>query len=271
LYKKGAVFPRKWKRRWFELTELHLRYYKNGPPGTKGCEERGLIVLHGRLPTRADNTFNIHGFEIPGHNSGKKRVKEEARAQAVSLYAETEEEMLEWVEQLIFCSLHATTRTAFKTAQKCFGVMKQQFERKKWPPAVLAQVCPCITTRRVHNLVTQEALAAYMQQYNPEKASNVDAILEVYSGRHLDLRRELQAKYGAEPAWLVPGYGEVGLKGSIIERPELDANRLHLLVGIVTPLPVPWAGRLLLCRQESAVDWRERAQACGAHGLEQVS
>jgi hypothetical protein len=203
LYKKGAV-RRNWKKRWFELTETHLRYY-TAPHGTKGCEEKGLIVLQGRPPPHLNDSQHVNGFEIPGVGNGKE-IKEDGHTsllRAFYLYAETEEERQDWVEKLVFWSRGAATRKAITQAQECHVILQQRLEEKNWNTDVLAEVEPGI-------------------------ASN----------------------------------GSVSLKGSITACPLKDAlmsnadsmklrqlasNRLHLVVGLATPLPAPWAGKLVLC------------------------
>jgi hypothetical protein len=47
--------------------------------------------------------------------------------------------------------------------------------------------------------VAREDLVAYMKQHRPEKVDRVDRILKHFEGRHGDLRKDLQAKYGSEP------------------------------------------------------------------------
>jgi hypothetical protein len=254
-------------------------HYYTDPPGSQDTGQRGQIVLYGRPPTRLNDSLNIYGFEIPGHSVKSKKVEEDTRTKALCLYAETEEEMADWVEQLIFCSLRVETRTALKMARDCFGVMKQQFERKKWPPAVLAEVEPCITpgsevglkgsvTKRPlkQSLATKDddcrkqssrkyeiQVTEIYRKYDPSKLDNptfVPRVLERYAGTELELIQKLK---------------EIYTKG----KSEMDVNRLHLLVGIVTPLPAPWAGKLLLCQCVSDADWSALGPSCRAIGLEQ--
>jgi hypothetical protein len=47
--------------------------------------------------------------------------------------------------------------------------------------------------------VAREDLVSYMKQYRPEKVDRVDKILNHFKGRHGALRKDLKAKYGAEP------------------------------------------------------------------------
>jgi hypothetical protein len=220
LYKKGAV-RRNWKKRWFELTESHLRYYTS-PHGTKGCEEKGLIVLQGRPPPHQNDSQHIMGFEIPGVENGKE-VKEEGHTsllRAFYLYADTEEERTDWVEKLVYWSRSAATRKAITQAQEGFAILKQTFDEKSWNAGVLDEVEPSIAMS-----------------------------------------------------------GEVSLKGSITACPlkqalmsnsdgmqlrQLASNRLHLVVGLATPLPAPWAGKLVLCPEleQYHADLEEKVVVC---------
>ena len=69
LTKQGAK-RKTWKKRWFELTETHLRYY-TAPHGEKNCEEKGLIVLQGRPPPcPSSGERHQHAFDIPGASRG---------------------------------------------------------------------------------------------------------------------------------------------------------------------------------------------------------
>ena len=98
LYKKGAV-RRNWKKRWFVLTESHLRYYT----GESLAEEKGLIVLQARPPPRRVESTHDFAFEIPGVSSGSKLVKDgnySSMFRTFSVYAETKEEMTDWIDKV---------------------------------------------------------------------------------------------------------------------------------------------------------------------------
>lgn len=101
LHKKGAV-RRNWKKRWFELTESHLRYF-TAPHDNKG-EEKGLIVLQARPPPRPISTSSHEfAFEIPGISASSKVVRDSNHAsmfRTFSLYADTKEDMAEWMDKV---------------------------------------------------------------------------------------------------------------------------------------------------------------------------
>eukprot|EP00937_MAST-01D_sp_MAST-1D-sp2_P003329 g3329.t1 len=133
LLKRGHGWPRKWRRRWFELKGQRLSYYL----GPDKIERKGHIDLNGRAAAKAVPDSESCEWVIPG-------VVGDPKGRTYLMRAETEDDMHEWVALVTKWSCDTATQEAMTWAKRVFARFVAEGVRRGWPAEELAGLEPCI-------------------------------------------------------------------------------------------------------------------------------